>query len=177
MAGLRGVTNHYALHAGSRSDFQILANPEYRLGKEGTKCGVSDRYDARRCATRPAKSMMRDKMTASMRLGASRLVGPREHGMSLQDRALARTTGTFSRSMSLPASGSRSPGASWRTIAARMEGGEPQRLQPLEHSPTYRGARGDGTVGRFKYIPPPECVEIMQNWSAAKAGSGFDGPL
>mmetsp|Transcript_22733 Transcript_22733/g.46045 ORF Transcript_22733/g.46045 Transcript_22733/m.46045 type:complete len:176 (-) Transcript_22733:76-603(-) len=174
MAGLRSVTNHYALHAGSRSDFQILANPEFRLGKEGTKYGVSERYDVKRCASRPVKSMQRDIMTASMRSGASRLLGPREYGMSLRDRALSRPAGSLTRSFSLPAGGARSPGASWKTMASRLEAERP--FVEERQSPTYTGARGDGTVGRFKYIPPPECVEIMQNWSAARAASSSEGP-
>uniref|UniRef100_A0A7S4SRY4 Uncharacterized protein n=1 Tax=Alexandrium monilatum TaxID=311494 RepID=A0A7S4SRY4_9DINO len=177
MAGLRCVTNHYALHAGTRSDFQILANPEYLHGREGfPKSGVHGRFDMIRCPSRPAKSMQRDQMTASMRLGASRLLGPKEFGMSLRDRALART-GTITRSASQPAGGrspGAPPGASWRAAARAMEVERPMVVEQL--SPMYTGVRGDGTVGRFRYVPPPECAEIMQSWSSARAVSGVDYP-
>uniref|UniRef100_A0A7S1QK67 Uncharacterized protein n=1 Tax=Alexandrium catenella TaxID=2925 RepID=A0A7S1QK67_ALECA len=166
MAGLRGVTNHYSLHAGSRSDFQILAHPEFRHGKEGTKYGVPGHFDVQRCASRPARSKQRDIMMASMRSGTERLLGPREFGMSLRDRAAARTAGTLTRSCSLPAAGGRSPGASWRSVAVRLEA---ERSFAEEQPPSYTGARGDGTVGRFRYVPPPDCVAIMQNWNAAAA--------
>mmetsp|Transcript_81569 Transcript_81569/g.253288 ORF Transcript_81569/g.253288 Transcript_81569/m.253288 type:complete len:96 (+) Transcript_81569:232-519(+) len=94
--------------------------------------------------------------------------------MSLRDRAQTRTGGTLSRSMSLPAGSSAPPGASWRTLAKRYEADRPAADE--HRSLNYTGARGDGTVGRFKYVPPADCVEIMQNWSTARAASGIEFP-
>eukprot|EP00416_Gambierdiscus_australes_P012786 CAMPEP_0171129390 /NCGR_PEP_ID=MMETSP0766_2-20121228/118872_1 /TAXON_ID=439317 /ORGANISM="Gambierdiscus australes, Strain CAWD 149" /LENGTH=205 /DNA_ID=CAMNT_0011592585 /DNA_START=15 /DNA_END=632 /DNA_ORIENTATION=- len=200
MAELRTVTNHYALHASARSDYLILANPEYRFGRHGAHPGNWEPYDQRRCASRPAKSIVRDQMTSSMRMGNARLLGPREFESTLQERALARsasaaharTEGSSSQSWRERAASLRAElskqrkGLQASTAHSRSESGpihawrareaclRAERSRHGEGPEAYsRGPDGITTVGKWRYVPPPEMAEIMRQWAVAKEGNGF----
>ena len=51
MYGLRGISNFY--EGGTRSDFIVVAHPEYALGKVGSSRGFDQKWDLSQVPTRP----------------------------------------------------------------------------------------------------------------------------
>ncbi|CAK9000770.1 Chorein_N domain-containing protein [Durusdinium trenchii] len=51
MYGLRGITNLY--EGGTRSDYIVVAHPEYALGRVGSGRGFDQKWDQSKVATRP----------------------------------------------------------------------------------------------------------------------------
>mmetsp|Transcript_78712 Transcript_78712/g.228478 ORF Transcript_78712/g.228478 Transcript_78712/m.228478 type:complete len:228 (+) Transcript_78712:101-784(+) len=76
MYGLRGGGgNHFSFHGGARSDFVILQDPHFNLGRLGSERGIAPSWDTSRCPTKRAPGHVISKILASSREGDLRRTG------------------------------------------------------------------------------------------------------
>ncbi|CAK9116761.1 unnamed protein product [Durusdinium trenchii] len=100
MYSLRGYGgNHLGMFAGTRSDFIITQHPEFHLGRLASEQGLGQQWDTTRCACKTSRSWVMQKIHDSMLNSSERLCGPRAQGVSLKQRALARSASAPGRAL------------------------------------------------------------------------------
>ncbi|CAE8591728.1 unnamed protein product [Polarella glacialis] len=124
MYGLRSINNMYSEHAGSRSDFLIMGDPQFQFGKvHSCTKGYHASWDARPVPAHPRKNMARARSTGDL---VKQLYAPGPIGL-LKERALQRSMTKFD----VPPLSPRGSGALVNSFAAFQDAlladGEAQR--------------------------------------------------
>eukprot|EP00933_Yihiella_yeosuensis_P082428 TRINITY_DN96303_c0_g1_i1.p1 TRINITY_DN96303_c0_g1~~TRINITY_DN96303_c0_g1_i1.p1 ORF type:complete len:201 (-),score=28.44 TRINITY_DN96303_c0_g1_i1:59-661(-) len=178
----KGGGNHYAMFAGSRSDFLMLGHPEFRMGRVACEQGtyIQEHYDTTRCPSKPNRTPQRDRMIASRRQGSPRLRGPRQHssGLTLKQRALVRAVSAPTMGMgyieepeledTLDSLGKAVNDFANRASTAPTGTGGRRDLVMTATAPgrhIYRETIRPKGVGQFNYAIPESAKEMWQRFS------------
>ncbi|CAE8672290.1 unnamed protein product, partial [Polarella glacialis] len=146
MYGLRSINNMYSEHAGSRSDFLIMGDPQFQFGKvHSCTKGYHASWDARPVPAHPRKNMARARSTGDL---VKQLYAPGPIGL-LKERALQRSMTKFD----VPPLSPRGSGALVNSFAAFQDAlladGEAQRPKFGE-----QGLRCCGLQRTCTNVPP-----------------------
>mmetsp|Transcript_96910 Transcript_96910/g.172499 ORF Transcript_96910/g.172499 Transcript_96910/m.172499 type:complete len:195 (-) Transcript_96910:88-672(-) len=184
MYGLRkGGGNHYAMFAGSRSDFIVVGHPEFNIGKLASEKGVGGQWDTRRCPSRPARGHVMEKLRHSMNESSPRLRGPRQQGLTLKERALERAS-------SAPSLSRHSPSGSFQAADSLSKAMKEFQLSkgmvsaldsPAEVTPSpheYLRHQKPTGMGKYNYAIPEQALPFLATFDrSASEMAKFDRPM
>eukprot|EP00931_Biecheleriopsis_adriatica_P043850 TRINITY_DN25055_c0_g1_i1.p1 TRINITY_DN25055_c0_g1~~TRINITY_DN25055_c0_g1_i1.p1 ORF type:complete len:180 (+),score=26.05 TRINITY_DN25055_c0_g1_i1:46-585(+) len=172
MYTLRGYGgNHFSMFAGSRSDFIITNHPEFNLGRVASEKGMGPGWDITKTPCKSGTSREMRQLQASRRASSPRLRGPRQHGMTLKERALARSSSSPSfASRTMPSFESPAMEANdslsraMKEFAVSSAKSQATLGVPSHDYASFQRPRG---VGKWNYAVPEQAAPIFE---------GFHGP-
>ncbi|CAE7434041.1 unnamed protein product [Symbiodinium natans] len=161
MYSLRGCGgNHFGMFAGTRSDFIITQHPEFNLGRVASEQGLGSQWDTTRCAARVNRSFVLQHLHESRLHDSHRLCGPRQHGLTLKDRALSRAATLPNLQMAAELEASEDNlGKSMKALALRKKRGHVPQARPGHKA--FRYPQG---LGQYNYTVPAQALPILQKF-------------
>ncbi|CAE7454345.1 unnamed protein product [Symbiodinium necroappetens] len=165
MYSLRGCGgNHFGMFAGTRSDFIITQHPEFNLGRVASEQGLGNQWDTSRYASRINRSFVLQRLHESRLQGSPRLRGPREHGLTLKDRALVRAA-TSPGGMAETPNPEASEDDLFKSMKAfalrKKRGAVPQVPQAHAERQRFRYPQG---IGQYNYTVPEQALPFLQKF-------------